>query len=603
MGTDSGSWACKGVDVNARRSLLPADAAGVVVLASVVAVDPGGWYPFVVAKFSAVAVAVVACWSVSVRDQDRMLDRRAFRTFAGLLGVLAVAAVLGRDPFYAWTGTPERHLGVLTWVLFFGAFVAGSRLSEPERLGRFARWIVGAGLALGLYTLIERWYPLIETTSNSVRLGGPYGSASFLGAALCLTLPVGVAVAVGDELRVWRWLAALSTALGTAALIGSGTRAAWLAVGLGVITVVVARRPDRHAVAAAVLPAGAVVAGGVLAFGTSATVVERSGGSTSRWDEWAVGYRIAFHHPWLGVGPEGYRTALADGVTASYERTYGRAVLPDRAHNVFLDVAAAGGVFALMLYAALALAIVAAVWRWLRGGSVVQAGMAAAALIYLVQQCFLFPVATIDPVFWLIVGAMFTLPKEPFELPSRWWVAPVAVVSLLAFFAVGVVSLAADRAGRNAVESGSLAAADRAVALRPDVVRYRLLAAELAPQTIAGYEQAVATLSRARDITPHDPIVEQRLADALMQRAIATGEEADRAAALDLWRRIAADDRNCYACHLGLGYAAALMGDVPTAIDAFEVAALLASDGSTEAADAVLGLTELGDLSGTDSDG
>lgn len=586
---------------------MPADAAGLAVLLSVVAVDPAGWYPFVVAKFAAVSLAVVVCWWAAVREPSNSLDGRALRVFVGLLVVLSIAAVVGREPFYAWTGTPERHLGVATWVLFCAALVAGSRLADPGRLARFARWTVGAGIALGLYALIERWHPLIETTSNTDRLGGPYGSASFLGAALCLVLPVGVAAIVSDESIVWRWLAALSAALGTAALIGTGTRAAWLAIGLGGVVVLATRPPSRQTFGRLALPVAAVVTGAAFALvsGRTGSVTERTGGAGSRLDEWAVGLRIVADHPWLGVGPEGYRTALADGVTASYERTYGRSVLPDRAHNVFIDVAAAGGVVAVGLYVVLVVLVVGAAWRALRVGTARQAGLAAAAVVYLVQQFFLFPVATIDPVFWLIAGALLSTsaPGRATERASQRWPAAVAIPLLLVLFGVGVVSLAADRAAGDAVESGNLAAAERAVTLRPDVVRYRLLEAELAPRTIAGHDRAVAAIERALDFSPHDPIVELALGDALTRRAISTGDVGDRADAQNAWRELVDADRNCYRCHLGLGYAAALSGDVALALDAFEIAAGLEPPGTTDAADALAGLSEVSDRPGTDRDG
>lgn len=600
--------------------MLPAHLAGVVVLASVVAVDPGGWYPFVVAKFSAVALAIVACWWASLRDRCGVLDRRAFRAFAVLLVVMSVAAAFGRDRLYAWTGTPERHLGVATWVLFFAAFVSGSRLADRVRLVRFVRWIVASGIALGAYAMIERWHQLIETSTDSVRLGGPYGSASFLGAALCLILPVSVAASVGDDSAWWRRAGALSTASCTAALIGSGTRAAWLGLLVGAAVVVAGRvvahrgdsRGDLDGVGRerlsltgqrAVLTVGAVAVGALMSVGTGRSVATRSSGGSSRVDEWVLGVRVVADHFWMGVGPEGYRTALADGVTASYERTYGREVLPDRAHNVFIDVAAAGGVVAAITYLVLAVLIATAAWRAIRRGAPLLVGLAAAALSYLVQQFFLFPVATIDPIFWLIAGVLLSVPATTTaSVPGRS-ASLVAITALVAVFTTGVLAIAADRAARDAVTSRSAASAERATTLRPDVARYWLLAAELAPRTTSGYDSAVANAERAHQITPHDPIVERRLADALTRRAIASGAEPDRVAAFDAWKELAENDANCYQCQLGLGYSAALLSDVTGAIDAFEAATRLEPSGSTEAVDALAGLAGFIDSSGTDSDG
>jgi hypothetical protein len=602
------------VDVHVRRSMLRVDCAGLVVLASVVAVDPRGWYPFVVAKFAAVSVAVVVAWWLAMGDRGSVPDRRVAVAFAGLVGVLALAALAGRDPLYAWIGSPERHLGVLTWLLSFAALATGSRLSDPHRLERFSHWVVVSGLALGLYTAVERWHPPIETGAATVRLGGPYGSASFLGAALCLILPVCIATCVVSRSRPWRHGAAVSTALCVAALIGSGTRAALVALTITSVVAAVAVVPRLSGPpwvdprwGRGVLPLGAVATGVVLASGTDRSVVDRSQGASSRLADWEVGWRIVAEHPWLGVGPEGYRTVLADGVTASYERAYGRSPLPDRAHNVLIDVAAAGGVFAALLFAALAVMVGVAGWRALRSGSGFSAGLAVAAIAYLVQQSFLFPVASIDPIFWLFAGVLVASPATS-PVGATWrppprLIASVAGPVVLALVVSGTFAVAADRAARQAVDTGNPLAARRAVELRPDVVRYRLLAAELQPDSIIGYDAAIADVERAARVSPHDPIVALALADEMLQKAIATGRPADVDAAVEMWRALAAHDRNCYECHLGAGYASALAGDVVAATGEFGRASALEPAGVTEAHDRADELADFAGESGTDPDG
>jgi hypothetical protein len=528
--------------------------------------------------------------------------------------MLAVAAVFGRDPLYAWTGSPERHLGVITWLLSFAALATGARLSDRDRLERFSHWVVASGLALGLYTVVERWHPPIDTGADTIRLGGPYGSASFLGAALCLILPVCVAGCVVGRSRPWRYAAAVSTALCVAALIGSGTRAAFVAVGITSIVAAVAVLPRLAGpsrigarLRRGVLPLGAVGAGIVLASGTDRSVVDRSQGASSRLADWEIGWRIVTEHPWLGVGPEGYRTVLADGVTATYERTYGRSPLPDRAHNVLIDVAAAGGVLAALLFAAIAVWVGVAGWRALRSGSGLEAGVAAAAIAYLVQQWFLFPVASIDPIFWLFAGVLVASPVAP-PITSVWHARPrviplVAGPAVLVLIVSGTFAVAADRAARQAVDTGNPLAARRAVELRPDVARYWLLAAELQPDSIEGYDSAIADVERASRASPHDPIVAFALADELLQKAIATGRPADVGAAVDAWRALAARDHNCYECHLGAGYASALSGDVDAARGEFRRASALEPAGVTEAHDRAGELSDFGSASGTDPDG
>ena len=582
-------------------------ACGLLVVLAVVAVDPAGWYPFTVAKLTAVALAVVWCWWAAF--SSKAMSRLARPVTWGLImltGLLAVSAVFGREPIYSWIGTPERSLGVLTWCGFAACAYSGARLTERDRIV-LARWCVVAGLAAGAYAVAERWFgPPIEVSSNTTRLMGPFGSAAMFGAAWCLLLPVSIGVvAVSSGSPRWRWAAVTSVGLGSFALVGTGSRAAWLGC---VVAAVVAATALRHRFAAGQRNLGSAVvtpvAACVVAFvgGLVAGIVSSpdaagrvASGGSSRLAEWQVGWGIVRAHPVLGVGPEGYRTALADGMSAAYERDYGRSVTPDRAHNVVLDVAAAGGVLAALVYVAIVAVVVLGAWRWIRDRGPVEVGIAAAVIAYASQQLFLFPVAVIDPIWWVFAGAVVAVqsaggsPPERSSLRHRSSVV-LAAVAAVALLGAGVLGIAADRLAKDALAGpGSVAAAERAVDLRPDVVRYRLLAADAATRspTIAGIRAALDHTHAALGVSPHDPIVLLADADYALLLAQSTGSAADVEAAMKRWSALADADHNCYACHLGLGYAAALAGEHATSREAFERAVQLARPGDAEAADAL----------------
>ena len=84
------------------------------------------------------------------------------------------------------------------------------------------------------------------------------------------------------------------------------------------------------------------------------------GTTAGRFDEWRIATRVIRAEPALGVGPEGYRVVFPQVVDAEYEREYGVAVYPDRAHNGILDVTLTGGLLAGLLYAALLVLALAA---------------------------------------------------------------------------------------------------------------------------------------------------------------------------------------------------------------------------------------------------
>ena len=301
-------------------------------------------------------------------------------------------------------------------------------------------------------------------------------------------------------------------------------------------------------------------------------VVERTAGAASRLDEWQVAAKVTARHPVLGVGAEGYRVAFAEGVDSSYELAYGRTRLPDRAHGGPLDVATAGGIPAAALYVVLLSLVAWSGVRMVRRGGALAAGVALGAIAYLVQQLLLFPLAELDPVFWIAAGATVAgsgLFRERSVDLVRTRAAVIGAGGALVAAAAmaGVLDLAADRLARRAVETSSPSAAavdaERAASLRPDVVRYHILAAAAYESigTLRAVDDAVAATSRALDVSPGDPIARQRHAAALLHRAEITGTALDGTRAADAYDALADGDPACFECLLGLGRAHALQGD------------------------------------------
>ena len=559
---------------------------GAIVLGSVVALDPGGWYPFGPTKWFVVStlVAIAATYALACCLRPR-LPRWAWALFAALVAWLALAAVLGRDRLYAWTGTPERHLGVLAWVLFGACFALGSMLSPPG-VRVVVRWAVVAALWCGGYAIVEWWFGQpVDTSAVTARLGGPFGSAAYFGAALCLLVPVAIGVAVErSEVQGWRVAAGLAAASCTVALIGTGSRAAWIGLFVAGCLALLVIRPGWRGVS---IVTGAVAVCVLVMLPRLDDVLDRSVPSRSRLDEWAMASRVIVDHPLVGVGPEGYRTALADGVTAEYERTYGRQVLPDRAHSAPLDLAAAGGVSAAMLYVALTGGVAVVAVRRMRTGAAMTA-LGAAAIAYLIQQLLLFPIAELETILWLVAGVLVAPPaRAAAPLPARRARVAAATTGVVtvALFLTGVLGVAADRAAGELTLAGSR----RAVDLRPDVIRYHLLVSALAARerTLAGIDESIAAADDAVDVSPHDPVARLAAARARSARAIATGQPNDVTQALASWQALVADDPLCYDCLLGFGSAAALAGDAGQAEQAWLAAERLARPGDQRAVDAL----------------
>nr|MBA3655286.1 O-antigen ligase family protein [Actinomycetota bacterium] len=369
---------------------------------SLAVVDPGGLAPFGPVKWALLTGATLALAAVVLRRRITVA-RRPAQMWMAFLAIVVVAALFGADPLYAWTGTPERHFGALTWLLCALLFVVGQNLDDRTAVDRrspaptLLTATAVAGAVIGVWSVAELlgWKP-VALAGTAGRVVGPLGSSAYLGAAVVLVGPIAVVR--------WRWLAPVLVVV----LAATGARAAW--VGALVAFAVVAATRRRLIRLAAAFALGLVAL--IFVTGTADRVAkvftDEDGGGRGRLDEWRVAARVVAAHPLLGVGPEGYRIVFHERVDAAYDKAHGRDPLPDRAHNAILDVATTTGVLGALAYVALLFAAGAIVVAALRRGDATDAAIAVGLLAYGAQLLFLFPLAELDPLAWLLLGVLAT---------------------------------------------------------------------------------------------------------------------------------------------------------------------------------------------------
>jgi O-antigen ligase len=558
---------------------------GSLVVAAIAAVDPDGLAPFGPARWLAVSSLALGTGGWALWSGRVPLHRTTLYLWLALVGLISLGALLGGDVPTALLGHPDRHLGLITWLIMLLLFCAGQQIADHIDRRAVIRCVLAAGLAMGIWCLWELVVARpIDIGAETSRLVGPFGSAAMLGAAACLLLPVALAMATdGAEHARWRIVGALAAVLTGVALIGAGSRAAWLAIAtVGVITIAM-RRPSLRLL---VVIGGATLGCIALVAPRLDDVTDRSAGAASRLDEWRVAVQVVAAHPIVGAGPEGYRIAVAEGIDADYERTYGRErVLPDRAHAGPIDLALIGGVPAAMVYLTLMGIVGRRALRLIRAEPAL-AGIAIGAIAYGLQQLLLFPLAELDPIWWMLAGIVLTASRpgemQPSPRPRRRLIAGAAMVLAPLALIAGILDVAADRLARRALTASAhsdldqaVHDAERAVDLRPDNVRYRIVAATVAARqgTLAGIDAAIAHTGAAIDWSARDPIAADAHASFLLDRAVITGQQPDIDEALAAWGALVDRDPVRARWQLQLGRAAALDGDVDRARTAWEAAA------------------------------
>ncbi len=135
----------------------------------------------------------------------------------------------------------------------------------------------------------------------------------------------------------------------------------------------------------------------------------------------------------------------------------------------------------------------------------------------------------------------------------------------------GMTDLAADHLVKRA-SSEDLSGYEAAVDLRPESIRYQLLAANANPNL----DRAIAHIEQAHAVSPGDPIIAIRRGELLSVRAALTGEASDIAVALAAWRELATTDANHPTVQLALGAAEIIAGNETEAEAAWKQAEFLA---------------------------
>lgn len=438
------------------------------------------------------------------------------------MGWAGVTSFLAIDALSAWLGTPNRRFGFLALVVTAAAFVAGQTLdgNGRRRLARSATvGLLALALLAGLEALGVGW---LQSSLSTDRLGSTLGSPAYLGAALCLLIPIAVGVAFDDR-RAWRAAGWAGAGLGVLVLGGSGTRGA--AVGIGVAVGLAAVRFRRRIGPGLILVGAAVLV--VLAL---SPIGQRAlEGTEGRLAEWATASRAMADRPVVGTGLEGYRITFPTHVDVAYVRAYGRSTITDRAHSGPLDLGVAMGVPGIVAWIVASVWVVGRAWRVSASGRPIEVGLALGTVAWMSQELFLFPTFEVGVMGWAVIGAMAAAAPSGSSAATRSmaaaWLSAVLFGAVTVGAAAGVV---ADHTAARAADTGDIDSARFAAAVRPDSLLHRLLVAEIA---LEGGKVAAArsTLDDALRLVPRDPGL--LIADArLLRIEVAQGAEAPAAA-------------------------------------------------------------------------
>jgi O-antigen ligase len=348
----------------------------------------------------------------------------------GVFVLFNVIAFIFTDfKFTGLWGEYARRTGLMAYLGFAVYFIASSRVIRFANI----RWVYAMVWFVGFFMT---FYGIIQHFGvDFVKWDNPYnsvistvGNPDFAGAVMGITVVVTFGIVLNTDYKMINRVVAAVTALMTLVTIKfSGALQGLLAtaVGVGLIAVVwVYQRWQKLAWVGTGLGVvvGVVAFLGTLQMGPLKGLLYKAS-VTYRGDYWRAGMHMFTTHPWFGVGLDRYGSYFRQYRDARQALRRGPDVLSNAAHNVFIHLAATGGIFVLLSYVALVAYIF---WRGVVGlrknvgnKKVVVATFFGAWLTYIVQS-----IISIDNIGvaiwgWLLGGVVVGLSVMEAEVQSK----------------------------------------------------------------------------------------------------------------------------------------------------------------------------------------
>jgi len=433
-----------------------------------VAIAPGLLFHYdvspktIVLAFS--ASIALSRWRAIPEELAALWSRRGGRILATLAGLqivwISIATATSTRPWFSLFGSQWRQFGAITVIAMLIAvvLVTGHLCLHVSRVRTLMRTLVCAGIVLSIYGIAQYFdldpflsastYHAQSGDSVIVRPPGTLAHADYFAWWLAIEFFCGIALARYDDSLLWRNAGLACTAFTAVAILFSGTRAAMLAVAIGLAALVamtgwqVRRRQVFAGLAVITLFAAFYVSppGSRLRARAAWSGDEPTGGARPLL--WRDSLRMAASKPVFGYGPETFQSAFGKWESQDLARLY-----PDfhheSPHNIALDALTSTGVPGLLLVFAWGALICLAAERARRVQSPIAAPLTAAIIASAVAS--MFDAASLAPVLLTLLALSVLVALEPpghLRRPERQPLFGRALcaagAALLALFAVSL---------------------------------------------------------------------------------------------------------------------------------------------------------------------
>ncbi|MEK7189064.1 MAG: O-antigen ligase family protein [Patescibacteria group bacterium] len=346
------------------------------------AIFPKAVYFRLLIEVAVVAYVPLAMLNREYRPRYHVVYAALF-VFAALVLLTSLA---GENFSYSFWGNYERMDGIFSWLHYWAAIVvAASVLKERRDWLMLLSFSVGAALLISSYGFLQRigvasFGPLTIYETNLGRITGTIANPAFLAVYLLFNITFVLLIVIDCSVNSWWRIAAFAALVPIfAAYTMTGVRGAFVGFIVSVVVFFVgtlwwgtsARVKRRVGQGFFAFVALLALLYGMV--GKSAWVTQNFGrlfrldlaDSTIQtrlvsWRGALEGFKDNF---WLGVGPQKFDVVFNQHFDPAFYQLVGDETWWDRAHNMVLEVAVTMGIFGLLAYLGVGIALAYSLFR------------------------------------------------------------------------------------------------------------------------------------------------------------------------------------------------------------------------------------------------
>lgn len=342
------------------------------------------------------------------------------------------------NPLLSFYGTIERQAGLQNYLYYFIWFILlsfnllniGSRREKyqdnlNQRLQRLLITIFVSATLVSLYAILQfvniDFLTWVEPAYLTRRAFSTLGQPNFLASWLLLTIPLAIYLSV-TERRFWfKFIYFLGTVFQLAGLLASGSRGGVVALGLGflLLSFYSLRKITWSRVNKLKLIIGVLISLSIFLIvfdfvsgGRLRDILKFDYGSSgARINIYQASVKAISHRPWGGYGLDNGAEALIPYYLPDWG-VYGNVgQIPDRAHNLFLDILLSSGLYGLGLFIIFYYFFFSLVRRNLQNKLAPRLSLALgfAALVYLLSLLFSFSFVVSELYFWSFLAILVAI--------------------------------------------------------------------------------------------------------------------------------------------------------------------------------------------------